>query len=69
MSHTCFWGGAAVRTFKIYSFLKFLFMYFERERGEGEGQRERRERVPSRLHSISAVPDVGLDLTNCEIVT
>ena len=28
----------------------------------GEGQRERaRERIPSRLHVVSAEPDVGLD--------
>ena len=36
----------------------------------GEGQREReRERIPSRLCIVSAEPDVGLELTNCEIVT
>ena len=27
------------------------------------------ERIPSRLHSVSAEPDVGLELTNCEMVT
>ena len=52
---------------------------FERER-ERERQRERerlstsrggaerrRDRIPSRLHGISAEPDVGLELTNNEI--
>ena len=27
-----------------------------------------RERIPSRLHAVSAEPDMGLDPTNCEIV-
>ena len=27
------------------------------------------ERIPSRLHTVSAEPDVGLGLTNCEIMT
>ena len=48
-------------------------MYFERERERervqvGEGQRGR-ERIPSRLHIVSAEPDAGLDPTNPEIVT
>ena len=47
----------------------------ERERGRGEeqgeeGQREREgERIPSRLHTVTAEPDVGLETTNCEIIT
>ena len=36
----------------------------------GEGQRERgRERIPSRLHAVSAEPDTGLKLMNHEIMT
>ena len=36
----------------------------ERQRGrEREG-----ERIPSRLHAVSAEPDVGLELTNREIM-
>ena len=36
----------------------------------GEGRVERgRERIPSRLCTISDEPDSGLELTNCEIVT
>ena len=27
------------------------------------------ERIPSRLHAVSAEPDAGLDLINCEIMT
>ena len=34
----------------------------------GEGQRER-EGIPSRLHTINTEPDVGPELTNCEIMT
>ena len=54
-----------------------MFIYFERGRETelerarvGEGQREGEgERIPSRLHTVSAEPDVGLDLTNQEIMT
>ena len=35
----------------------------------GEGQREERERIPSRLCTVSEGPDVGLDLTYHEIAT
>ena len=49
----------------------FKFIYFERER-EHEwrwgGERERRERIPSRLHTVSMEPDVGLELMNHEIM-
>ena len=45
--------------FQIY-FLKFI--YFE---GVGRG----RERIPNRLQAVSAEPDMGLELTNCEIMT
>ena len=27
------------------------------------------ERIPSRLHAISAQPDAGFELMNCEIMT
>ena len=41
----------------------------ERERDrETERQRER-EKIPSRLHATSAEPNVGLKLTNCQIMT
>ena len=36
----------------------------------GEGPRQRgRERIPSRLSTVSTEPDAGLDLTNLKIVT
>ena len=36
----------------------------------GEGQRERgKERLSSRLYTVSAESDTGLKLTNCEIMT
>ena len=36
----------------------------------GEGQREReRERIQSRLHTVSMEPDAGLKLTKHEIMT
>ena len=43
----------------------------ERERERvGEGQRERgRERIPSRLRTVHAEPDAGLEPRNREIVT
>ena len=47
----------------------FYFYFREGERGkerEREGEREggkERERIPSRLHAVSAKPDVGLDPT------
>ena len=36
--------------------------------GEGHTERER-EGIPSRLHTVHAEPNVGLEPTNCEIVT
>ena len=46
-----------------------MFIYFERKRA-GEGQREsERERIPSRLHTASIEPDLGLKPMNREIMT
>ena len=39
----------------------------EEEEGEGEG--EEGERVPSRLHTVSTEPDMGLKPMNCELMT
>ena len=53
-----------------------MFVYFLRER-ERERERERMiregaeiegERIPSRLHVISAEPNEGLELTNHDIM-
>ena len=49
----------------------FKFIYLETEsvsRGEAETERKR-ERIPSILHTVSTEPDVGLEPTNCEIMT
>ena len=37
--------------------------------GGGAERKRERERIPSRLHAITAVPDMGLDLTTRGIVT
>ena len=36
---------------------------------QGRGRESGRDRIPSRLCNVSAEPDVGLELTNHEIVT
>ena len=41
---------------------------FEREREKAETEGET-ERIPSRLRAVSTEPDVGLEPTNCEIMT
>ena len=33
------------------------------------GAEKERERIPSRLRALSTEPNVGLELTNCEIMT
>ena len=48
------------------SFLKFI--YSEREQAGGGAEREG-ERIPSRLLTVSAEPDAGLEPSNCEIMT
>ena len=52
-------------------FFKFIYSEKERERVSTSrgGPERRRDRIPSRLRTISAEPDVGLELTNCEITT
>ena len=52
------------------SFFKFLFIFErERESASREGAEEDRVRTPSRLHTVSGKPDVGLKPMNCEIMT
>ena len=55
-------------------FLLSLFIYSERKKEEreheGAGGKERgRDRIPSRLCAVSSEPDMGLEPTNCEIMT
>ena len=46
-----------------------MFIYLFREHTQArEGQREERERIPSRLHTVSAQPDLGPDPTKREIM-
>ena len=57
------------------SLLLSLSLFILRERAhvhmsKGEAERGRgRERIPSRLQAVSAEPDLGLKLTNCDIGT
>ena len=41
----------------------------ERAIGGGPEREEERERMPSRLYIVSVEPDMGLKLTNYEIMT
>ena len=51
-------------------YFSFLKVYFGERQRAGEEQRKReRLRIPSRLRTASTEPDVGLEPTNCEIVT
>ena len=56
-----------IKSFFNISFFKFI--YFEREREHKRGRQRGRERIPSKLHSVSVEPDEGLKLMNREIMT
>ena len=49
------------------TFLLFMFIYFERER-ERRGRERGRERIPSKLCTVSREPDMGLNVLNHEIM-
>ena len=58
----------------LFFFFVSVFIYFEREiesaGGAGVAEREgERERIPSRLCTVSVEPHVGLKLMNLEIMT
>ena len=64
----CFWAWQAHSGWVLVCFF-LMFIYFERERERaqvGEGQRER---IPSRLHTVSTEPDVGFNPLHPEIMT
>ena len=58
-------GGVSV----VSVFSLSLFLLRESTRGGGGAARGGRRGIPSRLHTDSTEPDVGLELTNREIVT
>ena len=54
----------------FFFFLIYVYFFCERESKQArEGQREREREIPSRLHTVSTELDVGLELTNHEIMT
>ena len=52
----------------LFFFFLSLFICFERVRERGR-ERAKRERIPSRLCTVSTALDVGLKLTNHELAT
>ena len=70
-----------MRTFKIYCLSSFFETFFnvylflrERERqkmsgGGAEREGDTESQVGSRLRAVGPEPDVGLELTDCEIMT
>ena len=50
-------------------FIYLLLRERKREREQGGSKERGRHRIPSRLHAVSAEPNVVLELTNCEIMT
>ena len=64
--------GIKRRSF-LHTVFKFIYLFSEREReadrmSRGGTEREGK-RIPSRLHTVNAEPNVGLKLKNCEIMT
>ena len=51
--------------FNVYLFLRET----ERSRGEAEREGDTESEAGSRLRAVSTEPDVGLELTSCEIMT
>ena len=45
-----------------------MFIFERESAGAGEGKRERGQRIPSGLYADSREHDVGLELTNIEII-
>ena len=72
-------GMLRLRDIAIFKLVYFFFFFFKfiilrgREntqvRKGRDRERGREKRIPSRLHTIGAELDVGLDLTNLEIMT
>ena len=47
----------------------FRCLFWEKERGRTQAWEGKREKIPNRLDTVSAEPDMGLDLSNHEIMT
>ena len=62
------WGGVVVFS-KVYLFTFERETDRQRERMRERQRQRKRERILSRLHAISTECDLGLELTNCEIMT
>ena len=53
---------------RFYYFFKFINFEREREQVKEEQEERERERIPNRLHTVSIQPNVGLKVTNHEIM-
>ena len=64
-------GGRRKRGVYFFPVFFFRFIYFERERENtsGGGAERGRERIPSRLYTVSLEPDTVLEFMNHEIMT
>ena len=73
MSELKLGDGIMIPSNSLYTsfFFLSLFIYFERpcEHQLGRGREMGRERIPSKRHVVNMKPDVGLELTNREIMT
>ena len=49
------------QTLIVFFLEAYSLIYLEREREQGKGREKGRERIPSRLHTMSTEPDVGLE--------
>ena len=51
-------------------FFKFIYLCLrDRESEQGKGKERGRDRIPSKLRTVSTEPDAELELTNLEITT
>ena len=57
-----------ISSFIFLFFIKF-YLFILRERLSRQGAQRGREKIPSRLCTVSREPDMGFELTNCEIMT
>ena len=53
----------------FFFFLTFIYLLRERESKQERGRERGGERIPSRLHAVSAEPNAELELRKCEIMT